>query len=122
MVAVLECARTDAECVDGDATHSFSSFTVYPSPDSRTYLFLNNPPYAPPLMTLVNGRGCGDVFDPVTGSWYPYLEVNPLANASRPGPRPLPAPPAETGSQALVSPAPTPTANCSKKSPPPPVA
>ncbi len=114
MVAVLICSL-GTTCLNPNATHPFSEFTVYPAPDSRTPLQFGHPGMGAPFLALQNGIAstCDDVFDPVTGKWYSAFGFNPVAKASHPGPTPLAAPPAETGTDALTATAPTPaTSSC----------
>ncbi len=117
MVAVLRCVRTDTRCTNPNAPHAFSSFSVYPAPDSRSFMRYDRPGLAPPLIPLLNGTGCAFVFDPVTLAWYPR-GVSPLADPSSPGYAPLTAPDGEAGAAALASVAPPPLTNCMTNAPP----
>ncbi|MGO9197043.1 MAG: hypothetical protein ACLQK4_07915 [Acidimicrobiales bacterium] len=109
MAAVLTCPLTDAACVAPDEDHAFADFSVYPSPDSTTFVEESTPGMGAPLLALQNGSCSQDVFDPVSRAWYSSRGMALLTNPYSPGGTLLPSPPEESGAIALTSPAPTPT-------------
>lgn len=71
VVALLDCTSGDTECLDPNATHTFSAFTVYymPDPQIKQADLLKSP--LSPNTHFLTVADCGDyTFDLLNDQWY----------------------------------------------------
>lgn len=113
MVAVLNCAPSDAVCLSPDSTHDFADFTVYYPPKQSTYSGVLMATFGGTIIEISDAY-CGLVlFDLTTGKWYsgvgPQLDELMTGGASVPS---LRTQPPATGATALSAPVPQAFASC----------
>ncbi|MGH9090538.1 MAG: hypothetical protein ACRDZR_04020 [Acidimicrobiales bacterium] len=113
MVALLDCTAGDTACLDANATHTFSAFTVYymPYPGiTRADLLIT--PHTPSthFLTITD---CGQMkFDLLNHQWYDLnsTQGRELAAGDTATLPTVPAPAPESSAQALAGSAPAPAA------------
>ena len=107
MIAVESCKPSDANCLNPDLPHNFSSFTVSypPGPSSGSFetpVIVNSH-----LVNVIDGA-CGSfTFDVTARKWYTTTPQSVAELSSGKNiPAPVAAPPSVSGATALSSPAP----------------
>lgn len=113
MVAVLNCAASDAVCLSPDSTHDFANFTVYYPPQQSTYPGVLMATFGGTILEISDAY-CGLVlFDLTTGKWYSGVgpQLDELMSGETP-PASLPARPSASGATALLAPVPQASDSC----------
>lgn len=103
MVAVETCAATDSACLDPDATHDFSAFTVSYPPRPDTWPLELQTTFGGRILDLSNAY-CGVVsFDIASQRWFGPGQsgINALLSGSGMPPA-VAAPSAISGAEALT--------------------
>jgi len=108
MVAVEECAATDAACVDPTTQHNFADFTVYYPPNPSTDPLQLSAMLGPNLAAL-NDATCGEfLFDITSGTWYKDSVTNATDLTDGAAVSAVATPSSADGATALAASSPTP--------------